>query len=90
VPTSGRIFHQAATWIGTSVSPKRRAQPLLILVGEKDRTVTPYVARAEHRFQRKSSGRTEFKVFPGLSHFLIAEPGWEQVANCVLDWERSL
>jgi alpha-beta hydrolase superfamily lysophospholipase len=64
----------------------RRTQPLLIAVGEKDRTVTPYVARAAYNRQKRARAPTEFKLFPGLSHFLIAEPGWEGVAQYAIEW----
>jgi hypothetical protein len=26
------------------------------------------------------------KVFPGRSHFLFAEPGWEEVADYAIQW----
>ena len=90
VPTSGRIFYQAAAGVGTFVKPKLRKQALLITVGEKDRTVTPYVARATYNKQKASPAKTDFKEFPGRSHFLIAEPGWEEVANYTLDWAQNL
>lgn len=86
VPTSGRIFYQAATGIGTRVNPRRRTQPLLITVADKDRTVTPYLARAAYNKQKKSSARTDFVQFPNRSHFLVAEPGWEEVADYIIDW----
>lgn len=88
VPTSGRIFFQAAAGLGSAAHPRRRAQPLLITVGEKDRTVSPYVARAAARIQRKSLAPTTFKQFAGRSHFLIAEPGWEEVADYCVAWAR--
>jgi len=90
VPTSGRIFYQAASWIGTRVKPKRRTQPLLIIVGEFDRTVTPYVARAAYNIQKRAPAPTAFKMFPGRSHFLIAEPGWQEVSTYVLGWLRDI
>jgi pimeloyl-ACP methyl ester carboxylesterase len=27
-----------------------------------------------------------FKVMPGMSHWLLGEPGWEDVAETVLRW----
>jgi len=90
VPTSGRVIHQAAFWHGTSVDPGRRHQPLLITAGEKDRLVTPYLSRAAWRAQRRSAARTDFMSFPGRSHLLIAEPGWEEVAQACIAWDRSL
>jgi hypothetical protein len=32
---------------------------------------------------------TEYKLFPGRSHWTIAEPGWEEVADYALDWATS-
>lgn len=88
VPTSGRIFFQAAAGIGTAARPKHRSKPLLITVGEKDRTVSPYVARAAAAHQRSSPAPTTFKEFAGRSHFLIAEPGWDEVADYCVSWAR--
>lgn len=90
VPTSGRIFYEDAFWIGTGVHPKRRMQPLLITAGGEDRTVTPFTAMGAFNLQRKSAAETDFKYFPGHSHFLIAEPGWEEVANYILRWVAHL
>jgi pimeloyl-ACP methyl ester carboxylesterase len=90
VPTSGRVFYQAAAWIGTFVNPRRRTEPLLITAGQLDRTVTPFVAHSAYNIQKFSWARTDFKFFPGHSHFLIAEPGWEDVANFALNWAQAL
>lgn len=90
VPTPGMIFYQAAGSIGTWVNPKRRTQPLLIVAAEHDRTVTPYVSKASYNVQKHSDAKTDFKFFPGRSHFLIAEPGWEEVADYALNWARGL
>jgi pimeloyl-ACP methyl ester carboxylesterase len=89
VPTPGRIFYEAALMLGTSVHAKERKQPLLIVVGEKDRTVTPYLARAAYNIQRQAKAPTDFHEFPGVSHFLCVEPGWEQVADYCLDWAKA-
>lgn len=90
VPTSTRIFYQAAFMLGTRVNTRNRQQPLLITVGEKDRTVTPYVARAAYNLQKRSPARTDFKEFAGRSHFLCGEKGWEEVAAYAIDWARQV
>ncbi|MDB5454332.1 MAG: hypothetical protein JWO33_2910 [Caulobacteraceae bacterium] len=90
IPTPGRIFYQAASWIGTMVDPHRRKAPLLITAGDADRLVTPYVSRAAFRIQSRSGARTDFTMFPGRSHLLIAEPGWEAVAAESLAWAAAL
>lgn len=90
IPAPGMIFHQAAFWLGTGVKPERRRQPLLITSSDEDRLVSPYLSRAAFRRQGRSSARTDYLEFPGRSHFLIAEPGWETVAASVLSWIESL
>lgn len=90
IPAPGMIFHQAAFWLGTGVAPERRRQPLLITGGDEDRLVSPYLSRAAFRRQSRSPARTDYLEFPGRSHFLIAEPGWETVAASVLSWIESL
>jgi pimeloyl-ACP methyl ester carboxylesterase len=87
IPTSGRVIHQAAFWRGTRVDPNRRRQPLLITGSDRDRLVTPYLSRAAWRIQRRSAARTDYIHFPGRSHLLIAEPGWEAVAEACIAWD---
>lgn len=40
--------------------------------------------------QKHAKSLTEFKLYPDRSHYLCAEPGWEEVADYALDWaERN-
>jgi pimeloyl-ACP methyl ester carboxylesterase len=89
IPTSGRVFYQAAFWAGTRIDPRRRTQPLLITSGDRDRLVTPYLSRAAYRIQKRSAARTDFLNFPGRSHLLLAEPGWKEVAAALIDWAEN-
>ena len=90
VPAPGRIFYQAAAMLGNGVKPATRTQPLLITAGEFDRTVAPALSRGIYNVQKKSPARTDFKFFAGRSHFLAAEPGWEEVAQYAIDWAREV
>ncbi|MBO9623355.1 MAG: alpha/beta fold hydrolase [Sphingomonas sp.] len=86
IPAPGMIFHQAAFRAGSRVQPARRTQPLLITASDCDRLITPGVARAAFRRQSRAGAPTEFHQFAGRSHLLIAEPGWEEVADVALGW----
>lgn len=88
VPTSGRIIHQAAFWQGTRVDPRRRGAPLLITSGDQDRLVTPYLSKTAFAIQRRSPAATDLLNFVGRSHLLIAEPGWDEVAQACIAWDR--
>ena len=42
--------------------------------------------------QKKSSAETDFKYFPGHSHFLLGEPGWfgdvvQRTAALMAEWQ---
>ena len=87
VPTPGRIFFEAPLGIGSRVqfaSPTRA--PLLLIAGEKDRTVPAPMVRANARKQSRARSQTDFQLFVGRSHWLCNEPGWEEVADFALDW----
>jgi alpha-beta hydrolase superfamily lysophospholipase len=87
VGTPGRIYWQGALGIGTGIHARNpRRAPLLLVAGEADRTVVPAMVRAAYRKQRRAPSDTELKTFPGRSHFLCQEPGWEEVADYALDW----
>ena len=86
VPTSSRIFYQAAGMIGTGINAKARKQPLLVISAEHDRTVSPFLARQVYNLQKKAPVRTDFHEFKDRDHFLAGEKGWEDVARYTLDW----
>lgn len=90
VPTPGRIFFQAALGIGIGVNwanPDRA--PLLLIAGEKDRTIERSMVESAYRKHGRSPVTTGFKSFPGRSHFLCAEPGWEEVADYAIEWASA-
>jgi pimeloyl-ACP methyl ester carboxylesterase len=91
VPAPGRIYFQAAIGIGNGVdfaNPTR--SPLLLIAGEDDRTSTPSMVEAMYRKYSKSPMQTDIMRFPKRSHWLIAEPGWEEVAAKSLEWVTRL
>lgn len=90
IPTSGRVAAQAAFWLGSGIDPKRRTAPLLITAGDRDRLITPYMSKAAFGIQRRSAARTDYHLFPGRSHLLIAEPGWEEVCDYAVEWAKGL
>ncbi|MGF7031015.1 pimeloyl-ACP methyl ester carboxylesterase [Paenibacillus mucilaginosus] len=61
--------------------------PLLLAAGEEDRITTAASIRKNFSLYRPSSRTvTEFKAFPGRTHWIIAQDGWEEVAGYAFDW----
>ena len=96
VPDSGRPFFQSAFSMLDRASPASvdfanpgRA-PLLFIAGEADRAMPPAIVRRTYRAHRASPVRTDFRSIPGRTHWLIAQDGWEEVAQTCGDWIESL
>ena len=90
IPVPGRIFFQAALGLGNGVTfknPKRA--PLLLISADEDRTSTASMVRAMYRKHKRAPSRTDIIEFPDRSHWLIAEPGWEVVADTALRWAEE-
>jgi alpha-beta hydrolase superfamily lysophospholipase len=60
--------------------------PLLLIAAANDRTIGAGAVAATYRQHRLSIAATDFRRFPGRSHWLIAEPGWEAVADDGMEW----
>lgn len=92
IPASGRSIFQAALANLTPHAPTtvnfRNATraPLLLIGGEKDVIMPAALSRKIFGKYRGSAAITEYKEFPGRSHYLIAEKGWEEVADYALTW----
>ncbi|MHB8531514.1 MAG: alpha/beta hydrolase [Solirubrobacteraceae bacterium] len=92
-PGPGRVLFEGAfanfnprTPLQVDFSKEDRA-PLLLISGGADHVVpAPVDEQAAKRFQRKSTAITEYKEFPGRSHFTVGQEGWEEVADFALTW----
>lgn len=85
-PESAAAVRETLNWwldpfMTTSVGPGPMAVPSLVLCGERDLVHSPSTAKAVA--ERIAA---DFEVLPGMSHWLVGEPGWETVAGKVLAW----
>jgi pimeloyl-ACP methyl ester carboxylesterase len=85
-PESGRAVREVLNWwldpfMTTSIGAGDLPCPSLVLVGERDVVHPPATVR-----QAAERIGAAFRVLPGMSHWLIAEQGWEDVAEAALGW----
>jgi pimeloyl-ACP methyl ester carboxylesterase len=59
--------------------------PLLFASGGEDHLMPPAVQRSNASHYRGDTV-TELREYPGYAHLLPAQPGWERIADEVLDW----
>ncbi len=89
VPESGRaIFETVQWWLDPNMNSAAPAfkisAPVLALAGGRDRVNPPgTVRRIATRFP---DGKAQFHEFEAMSHWLVGEPEWPEVAQLTLDW----
>lgn len=85
VPESRRLCRGGLTR-AARVDFKRARAPLLFIAGGKDHLLPASLNRTNYERYKKSPSVTDFKEFPGRTHYTIGEPGWEEVADYALTW----
>jgi pimeloyl-ACP methyl ester carboxylesterase len=92
VPASGRILwssvlanfmpgpQDAAVDYGNADRP-----PLLFVSGSEDHLMPPSVQRSNAAHYTGAT-TTEIEEYEGYAHLLPAQPGWQRIADHVLDW----
>ena len=92
VPESGRATFEILHWAldmrrASEVDARKVTCPLLFLAGEADRISPPgTIARAAALYKDCASCET----LPGMSHWLVGEPGWEKVCDRTLAWLEEI
>ncbi|HEY4276465.1 MAG TPA: alpha/beta hydrolase [Rhizomicrobium sp.] len=92
VPESGRATFEMIHWgldmrRASEVDVRKVQAPLLFLAGGADRINPPGTVE---RAARLYKDRAQFETMPGMSHWLVGEPGWEAVCDRSLTWLDSL
>jgi pimeloyl-ACP methyl ester carboxylesterase len=85
-PESAMAVRETLNWwldpfMTTSVGPGAITAPSLVISGQGD--VVHSSATAKATAARIGAA---FKIMPGMSHWLVGEPGWEKVAETSLQW----
>jgi pimeloyl-ACP methyl ester carboxylesterase len=85
VPESRMVPRQSLTSIARIDFSAEHA-PLLFIAGGSDHIIPATLNRSNHDRYRAARSVTSFREFAGRDHVTIVEPGWEQVADFVLEW----
>lgn len=92
VPGPGRPLFQAAF---ANFNPHAASRidfhndnraPLLVIAGGADHVSPSAINRTIAKLQHRSKSITAYKEFAGRSHFILGQPGWEEVADFALAW----
>jgi pimeloyl-ACP methyl ester carboxylesterase len=88
VPESGRAAFEIGFWL---IDPKRAASvdgakitcPTLVISGGQDKLTPPSVVQS---VADKYRAAATFKEFAHHAHWIIGEPGWNEIAEYSSDW----
>jgi pimeloyl-ACP methyl ester carboxylesterase len=88
VPESRRVGRGPLTDDAIVDFDKPRA-PLLLIAGAEDHIIPAALNRANLKKYAHSPAVTELKEFPGRTHYILGQQGWEEVADHALTWARE-
>ncbi|HEV8505921.1 MAG TPA: alpha/beta hydrolase [Chitinophagaceae bacterium] len=90
VPESYKVSRQLVLNSFSNIDFKKPHEPILFIGGGSDNIFPPSLTKTlANRYKDKNS-RVDLKIFEGKSHFICGEPGWENVADYILDWYEKL
>ncbi|CAN0444425.1 unnamed protein product, partial [Ectocarpus sp. 12 AP-2014] len=81
-----KLMTTVALGVGSRLLFNHERGPLLLISGGDDRMVASSVVLANYFYQRWSLAPTDYISFPGYGHLLIMQPGWEHVADRIIEW----
>ncbi|HXH73190.1 MAG TPA: alpha/beta hydrolase [Mariprofundaceae bacterium] len=91
VHESGRAFFEMGLWPfdrrhASRVDATRVQCPMLVIAAGQDRSTPASVVR---KLAEEYRHVAEYREFPNHAHWVLGEPGWEEIADSVLDWLRK-
>ncbi len=85
---SGLAAYEIGFWLfdskrASKVDESKVTCPVLVVAGTEDR-ITP--ASVVRKVAQKYKAVSTYKEFANHAHWVIMEPGWEEIAEYILDW----
>lgn len=89
---SGRAAFEIGFWLidgkrATQVNEKKVTCPMLVIAGAEDRITPAAVVRKVHE---KYGNLSTFRELSGHAHWVVCEPGWEDVTELIHEWLKRL
>jgi pimeloyl-ACP methyl ester carboxylesterase len=90
VPESYKVSRQLVLNSYSNIDFKKPHVPILFVGGGSDNIFPPDLTETIAGRYKGSNSRVDVKIFDGKSHFICGEPGWEKVADYILNWYENL
>ena len=89
VPES-RNIPRSSTGTEGFIDFKKPHAPLLFIAGEEDNIIPSSLNLKNHKAYKDRGSVCSFRKFPGRTHYICGQPGWEEVAQYAKQWISSL
>lgn len=93
IPSFNRLFFDGVLALPRARSGVTRVSfgkpdraPLLLIAGENDHVAPPALQRALLRHYAAGASTVGYQEFPGRTHGIVRQRGWEEVADFALAW----
>lgn len=90
VPESFKVSRQLVLNSFSNIDFKKPHVPLLFIGGGNDHIFPAALTQTIAGRYKDKSSKVDVKIFEDRSHFICGEPGWEQVADYILEWYEDL
>ncbi|RYY59626.1 MAG: alpha/beta hydrolase [Chitinophagaceae bacterium] len=90
VPESYKVSRQLVLNPFANINFKKAHCPVLFIGGGSDHIFPPALTKTIAGRYSDGSSKVDVKIFEGKSHFICGEPGWEAVADYIIDWYEKL
>ncbi|MFB9079179.1 alpha/beta hydrolase [Flavobacterium procerum] len=90
VPESYKVSRELVLNSFSNIDFKKPHAPLLFIGGGNDHIFPPSLTKTIASKYRDANSKIELKIFEGKSHFICGEPGWQNVADYILNWYEAL
>lgn len=85
VPES-KLLVRDATTAAAKINFTLPHVPLLFISGSTDRFIPASLNLANYRKYTDSGSVTDYREFPDRNHFVLGQPGWQEIADYILNW----
>jgi len=85
IPESKLVVRDTIT-SAAKVDFKKPHYPLLFIAGDMDHTIPHQLNYDNYKKYTDKNSITDYKIFPGRNHFVLGQPGWEEIAIYILEW----
>jgi len=89
VPESYKVSRQLVLNSFSNIDFNKPHAPILFVGGSSDHIFPAGLTQTIASRYKDKNSRVDVKIFDGKSHFICGEPGWEKVADYILDWYEN-